>query len=168
MLQIRSRGLVAAPLEEISDSRRAFLKYGNIIGVPLVFVGLLVGAWIGDFQDVGWVTIGILAALAALAWLVDFLAGAAGTRYVGATPRAFWGAALGAVVGMFFGLPGLLLGPFIGAVAGELSTGRGLTQSGRAGLGAWLGLVVATAAKLALVFLMLGIFLFAVFATTPG
>ena len=71
-------------------------------------------------------------------------------------------------VGMFFGLPGLLLGPFIGAVAGELSTGRGLTQSGRAGLGAWLGLVVATAAKLALVFLMLGIFLFAVFATTPG
>ena len=40
---------------------------------------------------------------AALAWLVDFLAGAAGTRYVGATPRAFWGAALGAVVGLFFG-----------------------------------------------------------------
>ncbi len=137
-------------------------------GAPLVFLGLFIGAWIDDFQSVGWVTIGLLAALAGLAWLVDFLAGAAGTRYMGATSRAFWGAALGAVVGMFFGLPGLLLGPFIGAVAGELSTGRGLTQSGRAGLGAWLGLVVATAAKLALVFLMIGIFLFAAFATTPG
>ena len=137
-------------------------------GAPLVFLGLLLGAWIGDFQAVGWVTIGILAALAALAWLVDFLAGAAGARYLGATSRAFWGAALGAVVGIFFGLPGMLLGPFIGAMAGELSAGRGLAQSGRAGLGAWLGLVVATAAKLALVFLMIGVFLFAAFATAPG
>lgn len=137
-------------------------------GVPLVFAGLLVGAWIGDFESVGWVTIGILALLAAIAWLVDFLAGAAGTRYLGASSRAFWGATLGALVGMFFGLPGLLLGPFIGAVVGELSGGHGLVQSGRAGVGAWLGLVVATAAKLAIVFLMIGIFAFAAFATAPG
>ncbi len=137
-------------------------------GVPLVFAGLFLGAWIGDFQHVGWVTIGILALLAAIAWLVDFLAGAAGARYLGASPRAFWGATLGALVGIFFGLPGMLLGPFIGAVIGELSVGRGLVQSGRAGLGAWLGMVVATAVKLALVFLMIGIFAFAAFATAPG
>ena len=124
-------------------------------GVPLVFAGLLVGAWIGDFQSVGWVTLGILAALAAVAWLVDVLAGAAGARYLGASSRAFWGATLGALVGIFFGLPGMLLGPFIGAMAGELSAGRNLIQSGRAGLGAWLGMVVATAVKLALVFLMI-------------
>lgn len=137
-------------------------------GVPLVFVGLFVGAWINDFQDVGWVTVGILGVLALIAWLVDFVAGAAGARYLGASSRAFWGATLGAIVGIFFGLPGMLLGPFFGAVIGELSGGSGLYGSGRAGLGAWLGLVVATALKLALVFLMLGIFVFAVFATTPG
>ena len=62
----------------------------------------------------------------------------------------------------------MLLGPFIGAMAGELSGGRSLGQSGRAGLGAWLGMVVATAVKLALVFLMIGIFAFAAFATAPG
>ena len=93
-------------------------------GVPLVFLGLFVGAWIGNFEAVGWVTVGILAALALLAWLVDFLAGALGTRYMGAGPRAFWGAALGAIVGVFFGIPGLILGPFIGAMAGELSGGH--------------------------------------------
>ena len=137
-------------------------------GVPLVFAGLFIGAWIGDFQEVGWVTLGILAALAAVAWAVDFVAGAAGARYLGASTRAFWGATLGALVGIFFGLPGMLLGPFIGAVVGELSGGSGLAHSGRAGLGAWLGMVVATAVKLALVFLMIGIFVFATFAIPPG
>ena len=102
-------------------------------GVPLVFAGLFLGAWIDDFQSVGWVTLGILGVLALVAWLVDFLAGAAGARYLGASPRAFWGATLGAIVGIFFGLAGMLLGPFIGAMIGELSVGRNLAQSGRAG-----------------------------------
>ena len=137
-------------------------------GVPLVFAGLFVGAWIGDFQAVGWVTIGILAALAAVAWIVDFIAGAAGARYLGASSRAFWGATLGAIVGIFFGLVGMLLGPFIGAMIGELSGGNDIVSSGRAGVGAWLGMVVATAIKLALVFLMIGIFAFSAFATAPG
>lgn len=137
-------------------------------GVPLVFAGLFVGAWIGDFQHVGWVTIGILAALAAVAWIVDFVAGAAGARYLGASSRAFWGATLGAIVGIFFGLVGMLLGPFVGAMVGELSGGNDLVSSGRAGVGAWLGMVVATAIKLALVFLMIGIFAFSAFATVPG
>lgn len=127
-------------------------------GVPLVFAGLLLGAWAGDFQQVGWATIGFLAILAIIAWIADFLAGAMGTRYMGASPRAFWGATLGALVGIFFGLAGLLLGPFIGAVVGELSGGRTWAHSGRAGIGAWLGIVLATAVKLGLVFLMLGVY----------
>jgi uncharacterized protein YqgC (DUF456 family) len=129
-------------------------------GVPLVFAGLFIGAWIEGFEVVGWGTVGILAVLALVAWIVDFVAGAAGARYMGASARSFWGATIGAIVGMFFGLPGLLLGPFIGAVLGELSGGQDLVRSGRAGVGAWLGMVVATAVKLAIAFLMIGLFLF--------
>jgi uncharacterized protein YqgC (DUF456 family) len=129
-------------------------------GVPLVFAGLFVGAWIGNFETIGWITIGVLALLALVAWAVDFLAGAFGARYLGASSRAFWGATFGAIVGIFFGLPGIVLGPFIGAVLGELSVGSDLLQSGRSGLGAWLGMVVATAAKLAIAFLMIGIVIF--------
>jgi hypothetical protein len=129
-------------------------------GVPLVFLGLFTGAWIGDFQTIGWATIGVLAVLALLAWIVDFVAGAAGARYLGASSRAFWGASIGAVAGIFFGIVGMLLGPFIGAVLGELSSGSNAVQSGRAGVGAWIGMVVATAVKLAIAFLMIGIFIF--------
>lgn len=141
-------------------------------GVPLVFLGLLIGAWISNFEIVGWTTIGILAALAIIAWVVDFLAGAAGARYLGASSRAFWGATIGAIAGIFFGIAGMLLGPFIGAVLGELSGGSNVVQSGRAGIGAWLGMVLATAVKLAIAFLMVGIFIFrhgiSFYATGPG
>jgi uncharacterized protein YqgC (DUF456 family) len=129
-------------------------------GVPLVFLGLLIGAWIGNFEIIGWTTIGVLAVLAIIAWVVDFLAGAAGARYLGASSRAFWGATIGAIAGIFFGIAGMLLGPFIGAVLGELSGGSNVVQSGRAGVGAWIGMVLATAVKLAIAFLMIGIFIF--------
>jgi hypothetical protein len=129
-------------------------------GVPMVFLGLFIGAWIGNFETVGWVTIGVMAALAVVAWVIDFLAAAAGARYLGASSRAFWGATIGAIVGIFFGLVGMLLGPFIGAVLGELSGGSNMVQSGRAGVGTWIGMVLATAVKLAIAFLMIGIFVF--------
>ena len=45
MLEIRSRGLAVAPLEEISDGKRNFIKYGNIIGVPLLFVAIGLVRW---------------------------------------------------------------------------------------------------------------------------
>jgi uncharacterized protein YqgC (DUF456 family) len=129
-------------------------------GVPLVLLGLFIGAWIGQFEIVGWTTLGILSVLTIIAWLIDFLAAAAGARYLGASSRAFWGATIGAVVGIFFGLAGMLLGPFVGAVVAELSGGSTAVQSGRAGVGTWIGMVLATAVKLAIAFLMIGIFVF--------
>ena len=127
-------------------------------GVPLVFAGLLLAAWAGDFNQVGWTTVGILGALTALSWLIDFLAAAMGAKRLGASQRAFWGAAFGAVVGIFFGIPGIILGPFVGAVVAEISVGRSVQEASRAGYGAWIGVVLGTAAKLAIAFLMVGIF----------
>lgn len=129
-------------------------------GVPMVFGGLFLAAWAGDFIAVGWKTVGILGVLTALAWLIDFLAASMGAKRLGASQRAFWGAAFGATVGMFFGIPGIVLGPFVGAVVAEISAGRTVNQASRAGYGAWLGVVFGTAAKLAIAFLMVGIFAF--------
>jgi hypothetical protein len=130
-----------------------------IPGIPIMLAGLVLAAWSTGFEQVGWGTIAVLAALTALSILIDFLAAAFGAKRKGASPRAFWGATAGAVIGMFFGLAGILLGPFIGAVAVELAHGRGAQQAGRSGYGVWIGIVLGTAAKLAIAFLMLGIFL---------
>jgi uncharacterized protein YqgC (DUF456 family) len=128
-------------------------------GVPIIFAGLVLAAWSMGFEPVGWGTIGVLGALTVLSVIIDFLSAAFGAKQQGASPRAFFGATLGAVVGLFFGLIGIVLGPFIGAVTAELSAGSGAQQAGRSGYGVWIGLVLGTAAKLAIAFLMLGIFL---------
>jgi uncharacterized protein len=130
-------------------------------GVPLVFTGLVVAAWADDFQRVTWVTIAVLGLLTVCALAVDLAATALGARRVGASRLAIAGAAVGTVAGMFLGIPGLVLGPFVGAVAGELISRGETRQAARAGVATWLGLVFGTIAKLAIVFTMLGLFAFA-------
>ena len=130
-------------------------------GVPLVFGGMLLAAWADHFQHIGAFTLIVLGVLATLALLVDFVASVLGAKRVGASTRALWGASIGMLVGFFFGLPGLLLGPFLGAVAGEFSAGGKLDRAARVGIGTWIGLLFGTLAKLALCFTMLGVFAFA-------
>jgi uncharacterized protein YqgC (DUF456 family) len=127
-------------------------------GAPLVFLGLLCGAWADGFRKVGWFTISILAVLMLLTVVVDFLASRWGAKRVGASWLALAGAFLGTLVGLFFNIPGLIFGPFLGAVAGEWLAVRNLRQAGKVGLGTWLGMILGIGAKLALVFAMVGIF----------
>jgi uncharacterized protein YqgC (DUF456 family) len=127
-------------------------------GVPLLFAGLVVAAWAEGFAHVGGGTIAVLAVLALLAYAADLAAGALGAKRFGASRSAVIGAALGTLAGLFFGLPGVVLGPFVGAVVGELLARRDLAQAGRAGFGAGVGLLLGIAAKLALAFAMIGVF----------
>ena len=127
-------------------------------GVPLVFAGMLLAAWADHFQHIGAFTLTILGVLCVFALLIDFASGVLGAKRVGASTRALWGASLGTLIGLFFGLPGLLLGPFLGAALGELSAGRELAHATRVGVGTWLGLLFGTLAKIALCFTMLGVF----------
>jgi uncharacterized protein YqgC (DUF456 family) len=132
-------------------------------GVPLVFAGLLLAAWAGDFQQVTWIPLVVLGLLTVISFVIDFAATALGAKRVGATKLAVLGAALGTLGGLFLGLPGLILGPFVGAVAGELLSHGRMQQATRAGVATWMGLVFGTLAKLALVFTMLGVFALAYF-----
>jgi uncharacterized protein YqgC (DUF456 family) len=127
-------------------------------GVPLVFAGLVVAAWADGFHRVGTVTLVILGVLTVLAVALDFAASSLGAKKAGASRQAMLGAGIGAIVGIFFGLPGLVFGPFAGAVVGELVAHRELLRAGKAGLGTWLGLLLGSVAKLTLAFLMVGVF----------
>ncbi|MCX9156358.1 DUF456 family protein [Niveibacterium sp. 24ML] len=132
-------------------------------GTPLLFGGMLLGAWLDDFGKVGVLAVVVLAVLAALAWAIDFAAGMLGTKLVGASTESMLGAGIGGVLGLFGGIPGLILGPVIGAAAGELYARRSTQQAAKAGVAAGLGFVIAMAAKLGITVAMLGVFLFAYF-----
>jgi len=133
-------------------------------GAPLLFGGLVLAAWAEDFLYVSTGTLVTLAALALLTYLVDIVAGAFGARRYGASARSLVGATLGAIVGLFFGIPGVIFGPFVGAMLGEFTVNRELVAAGRAGWGATLGLLLGTAVKLSLAFTMLGVFIVMRFA----
>jgi uncharacterized protein len=127
-------------------------------GVPLVFAGMWLAAWAGDYQQVGVATVGILAVLAVLSLGIDILGTLLGAKRVGASRMALVGAAVGTVVGLFFGIIGIFIGPFVGALAGEFLHGRKVGRAARVGAGTWVGIVIAAALKLALAFAMLGLF----------
>lgn len=130
-------------------------------GIPLVFVGMVLAAWAGDFQYVGWGWLLALGILTVLSLGIDLLAGSMGAKRVGASKLALLGAVLGSFVGLFFGPLGLFAGPFVGALAGELVNRRDLGQATKVGFGTWFGILLGTVLKLGLAFGMLGLFAFA-------
>lgn len=130
-------------------------------GTLLVLAGIGLGAWIDDFQHVGLVTLSVVTALALLAWVLDYVAGLLGAQKAGASRQALWGAALGTVLGLFMGLVGVLFMPLVGAAAGEYLAQRDHRQSLRVGVSTWVGLMLGMLAKVALSFMMVGIFVIA-------
>ena len=128
-------------------------------GVPLIFGGLLLIAYQDGFTKVGVVTLVILGILAALAFAIDYIAAIFGAKRAGASRLAIIGAAVGTLLGLFFGFVGLIFGPFVGAAVGEFIARRDALQAGKVGFATWLGIVIGVAAKLGIAFLMVGIFL---------
>ena len=128
-------------------------------GVILVLAGIVLGAWIDDFARVSGVTVAITAVLAVAAWLIEYLAGVMGAQKAGASKEAIVGALIGTVVGIFTGLWGLIFMPLLGAVIGQYLVDRDLIRARNVGLATWLGMAIGTLAKIALTFLMIGIFI---------
>ncbi len=132
-------------------------------GIPLMFAGMVVAAAIDDFQRIGWITLSVLGFLTVFSVIMEFAAAALGAKRIGASKQAIWGALFGTVVGIFFGIPGLLIGPFAGAVIGELAANGTIERAGRVGVATWIGLFLGTLVKIAVAFAMLGIFIVAYF-----
>jgi uncharacterized protein YqgC (DUF456 family) len=128
-------------------------------GIALIFGGIALAAWIEGFARISLWTVIALGALAALSFIVDYLAAAMGAKRAGASRLAVLGAVIGAVVGIFAGLVGVLFLPFVGAVAGEFVAQRDFMRAGRVGIATWIGLAVGTAIKVAIAFTMVGVFI---------
>lgn len=103
-------------------------------------------------------TLGVILLLAAASEVIEFLAGAVGTRKAGGSSAGAWGAVFGGILGAVLGtvlipLPvlnsvlGACLGAWLGASGIELSTGRPAAQAMRSGAGASAGTLAGILTK---------------------
>lgn len=123
-------------------------------GIPAIFGGVWLAAAVDGYHRLGTGWLLSIAAVGCLGVAMDFIAGSLGAKRIGASQRALWGASIGTVVGMFFSLPGLILGPFVGALLGELSSGNSVLRSTHVGISTWIGLIFGTLIKIAVSLMM--------------
>jgi uncharacterized protein len=136
--------------------------FGSVLpGVPSTPVVLVAAIghrlYFGDASASTMVLV-ILGVISLFSVTLDYLASMVGARKLGATWRGVVGAIVGAFIGLFFGPPGLILGPFIGAAAFEMLGGRNFDQASKAGAGAVLGLFVGAIGKMACCVAMMALF----------
>ena len=129
-------------------------------GALLVFAGIALAAAIDDFTRVPVWLLVVLGVLTVLTWVTDYAAAAMGARRAGASRLALVGAALGTVAGVVTGLWGLVFMPLAGAALGEFVARRDAVRAGKVGIATWIGLLLGTAVKVAIVFVMIGVFVF--------
>lgn len=119
-----------------------------IPSTPLVFAAALGHRlYFGEAGADIWVMV-MLGVLMALSLVLDQIASMVGAKKLGATWKGITGAVIGGVAGLFFPMPGIIIGPFLGALVFEALGGRNFKESTRAGIGATLGLLVGAVAKL--------------------
>ena len=145
----------------------ALLALAQVLGLLLIPFGLpgiwvqvaalCAYAWFGP-GTVGWVPIVVVTLIAIVAEVIEFALGGRFAKKYGGGRRAAWGAILGGIVGAIVGVPvfligsviGAFLGSFLGAALGEYTAQRSHEAALKAGWGAFLGRLAATAAKSAL------------------
>lgn len=126
-------------------------------GLPMIFAGAWIAAWIGSYEQIGVASLVILGILTVIGLAVDALAQALGAKKAGATKLGVIGSMIGTFVGIFTGLWGLLFMPLVGAAIGEFIDHQDAIKSGKVGIATWVGMMVGTVIKLGIAFTMVGI-----------
>ena len=125
-------------------------------GSPLIWLGMLLYGFFTEFQGFS-LTFYLGQAVAVLAtMIVDYTATAYGTKKYGGSPAAVWGGILGVIIGPFvLGPLGFVIGPFLGAFALEVLTGRQTEKAFQAAFGTLVGLLGGTILKLTIAAVMI-------------
>lgn len=126
-------------------------------GVAIIYGGILLVAWADGFTRIGPVMLVFLLALTLVALIADNIAALFGARRAGASGWGVFGAGVGALLGVFFGLPGVILGPAAGALAFEYLKNPNWRAAARAGAGGLAGFVLGVIAKAVFGFVLVGV-----------
>lgn len=127
-------------------------------GTPIVLAAAIVHKLVMGPKSIGWFVILILVGITIFSLVLDYLASMYGAKWLGATKKGMIGAFVGLIVGLFFNLPGVILGPFIGAGLFEMMGGREWKPAMKAGAGATLGMFAGAVGKLICCVIMMAVF----------
>lgn len=118
-------------------------------GVWLVYIAVLILAWMGSFEVITPLILIILFVLSLFSTVVDNIVMALGAKKLGGSNWGMLGAILGGIVGLAVGnIPGMFLGPIVGATLFELIFAhKDFNTSLKAGLGSFLGILVSIVLK---------------------
>lgn len=130
-------------------------------GTLFVLAGIVLGAWIDGFTRVGWPSVTVVAVLAVIAWVLDYVAGLMGAKKAGASKLALLGAAIGTVAGLLMGLVGVFFMPLVGAAIGEYLAQKDHGRAVKVGVATWVGIMLGMIAKVVIAFMMIGVFIVA-------
>ena len=126
-------------------------------GIPMIFAGAWLIAYMEDYMYFGWGTLIALGVLTVISIIIDWVSQTMGAQKAGATKMGLTGALLGTIIGIPFGLVGIFLFPVIGAFVGEMIGHRDMRKAGKVSWATWIGMIAGIAAKLAIAFVMIGI-----------
>jgi hypothetical protein len=119
-------------------------------GPILSFCALILLSWIKNWEIFSQTFLIVMGVLTVFLMLLDYAAPALGAKKYGASKRGLWGSAIGMIIGIFFIPPwGMIVGAFIGALVGELASGKSGRKALRAGWGILIGNVLVVGLKLA-------------------
>jgi len=128
-------------------------------GPPIAFLSLLCLQFTGVY-DYGVVTLVVLGAVSLLIAVLDSLVPVWGVQRIGGSKAGILGGAVGVVVGLFVFPPfGIILGPLVGAITGELIAGNPAKKAFTSGVGTLLGFLCGALAKTAVTSVIAGYFL---------
>ena len=127
-------------------------------GSPLVLAAAVVHRLCFGEAGASTLILVILAVMMLVSLGLDYAATALGAKKFGATWRGAVGAVVGGLIGLFFALPGILLGPFLGATLFEMLGDKEFKHAMRAGAGATLGLLLGVIGKFSLCVIMIALF----------
>lgn len=131
--------------------------------IGIIYAGVLLVAWADGFARIGSLTLGVGLVLAIVGSLADNVAALFGARKAGASAWGVAGAGIGMLLGLPFGIPGIILGPAVGAFGLEFARNPDLRKAGWAGLGGMAGFLLGIVAKSFFGLLIVGLSAFAYF-----
>ncbi len=126
-------------------------------GPPMSYAALLL-LQMTDRVQFTWSELLVWLVLVGIVQLFDFVVPMLGTKYTGGSTMGKRGCIAGTILGMFFMPWGIVVGPFLGAVVGELMIGRTSSQALMSGLGSLLGFLFGTVVKIVLCLYFIWVF----------